>query len=78
MSLGYIKNVFSAQFGSVLRFMSIKKLFYLMEGSEHPLEVKVALSVPEALEIISEHEIGKTVRFSVYTSTKDFGSTGKS
>ena len=34
-----------------------------MEGSEHPLEVKVALSVPEALEIISEHEIGKTVRF---------------
>ena len=49
-----------------------------MEGSEHPLEVKVALSVPEALEIISEHEIGKTVRFGVYTSTKDFGSTGKS
>ena len=49
-----------------------------MEGSEHPLEVKVALSVPEALEIINEHEIEKTVRFSVYASPKDFGSTGKS
>ena len=49
-----------------------------MEGSEHPLEVKVALSVPEALEIINEHEIEKPVRFNVYASPKDFGSTGKS
>ena len=49
-----------------------------MEGSEHPLEVKVALSLPEALEIINEHEIEKPVRFNVYTSPKDFGSTGKS
>ena len=49
-----------------------------MEKSEHPFKVKVALSVPESLETIKEHEIEKTVRFSVYTSTKDFGSTGKS
>ena len=56
----------------------LKELFYLIEKSEHSFKVKVALSVPEALEIIKEHEIEKTVRFSVYTSTKDFGSTGKS
>ena len=37
-----------------------------MDGREHLLEVKVALSVPEALDVINEHEIEKTVRFSVY------------
>ena len=55
-----------------------KELFYLTERREHPFEVKVALPVPEALEIIKEHEIEKTVIFSVYASTKDFWSTGKS
>ena len=55
-----------------------KELFYLIERREHPFEVKVALPAPGALEIIKEHEIEKTVRFSVYASTKDFGSTGKS
>ena len=49
-----------------------------MDGREHLLEVKVALSVPEALDVINEHEIEETVRFSVYTSTKYVGSTGKS
>ena len=54
-----------------------------MERSEHPFKVKVALSVGEALKIIKEHEKEKTVlkqkkRLSVYTSTKDFRSTGKS
>ena len=53
-----------------------------MERSEHPFKVKVALSVGEALKIIKEQEKEKTVlkqkRLSVYTSTKDFRSTGKS
>ena len=53
-----------------------------MERSEHPFKVKVVLSVGEALKIIKEHEKEKTVlkqkRLSVYTSTKDFRSNGKS
>ena len=49
-----------------------------MERSEHPFKVKVALSVAEALKIIKEHEKEKTVRLSVYTSTKDFRSACKS
>ena len=56
----------------------LKKLFYLIEKSGDPFKVKVALSVPEALEIIKEYEIEKIVRFNVYIPTKDFGSTGKS
>ena len=34
-------------------------------------------SLEEALDIVKKHEIEETVRFSTYSSTKDFGVMGK-
>ena len=41
------------------------------------VEVKIALSLQEAMDIIKQIEIENTVRFSIYSSTKELGSTGK-
>ena len=34
-------------------------------------------SLEEALDVVKKHEIEETVRFNIYSSTKDFGVTGK-
>lgn len=39
--------------------------------------IVTALSLEEALDVIKAHEIEKTLRFSAYSSSKDFGRTGK-
>ena len=46
-------------------------------SKESTFEVKIALSLQEAMDIIKQLEIENTVRFSIYSSTKEFGSTGK-
>ena len=38
---------------------------------------KITGSLEEALDVEKKHEIEETVRFSTYSSTKDFGVTGK-
>ena len=52
-------------------------IFLITAKKESTFEVKIALSVQEAMDIIKQHEIENTVRFSIYSSTKEFGSTGK-
>ena len=52
-------------------------IFLIKAKKESTFEVKIALSVQEAMDIIKQHEIENTVRFSIYSSTKEFGSTGK-
>ena len=38
---------------------------------------KITGSLEEALDVAKKHKIVDTVRFSTYSSTKDFGVTGK-
>ena len=52
-------------------------IFLITAKKESTFEVRIALSVQEAMDIIKQHEIENTVRFSIYSSTKEFGSTGK-
>ena len=52
-------------------------IFLITAKKESTFKVKIALSVQEAMDIIKQHEIENTVRFSIYSSTKEFGSTGK-
>ena len=46
-------------------------------SKESTFEVKIALSLQEAMDIIKQPEIKNTVRFSIYSSTREFGSTGQ-
>ena len=46
-------------------------------SKESTFEVKIALSLQEAMDIIKQLEIKNTARLSIYSSTKEFGSTGK-
>ena len=52
-------------------------IFLITAKKESTFEVKIALSVQEAMDITKQHEIENTVRFSIYLSTKEFDSTGK-
>ena len=54
------------------------QLFFLsQQKKESTIEVKIALSLQQAMDIIKQLAIENTVRFSIYSSTKEFGSTGK-
>ena len=57
--------------------LSSQLFFLLQQKEESTIEGKIALLLQEAMDIIKQLAIENTVRFSIYSSTKEFGSTGK-